>query len=238
MIKKLSKRTLFLIILILSSVNTFSQYRKLQHRPYADQRLFHLGFTLGMHTQDLILYHSGSMNQNGEVWFSEIPHYSPGFTVGMIGDLYLNRFMNLRALPSLYLGEKKIIFKEQQSGEEYSTNLRNNYFLIPIHLKFSADRINNYRPYVLFGGYGSLEMTAAKNKAVLLKPYDAGIDFGIGCDFYLPLFKVSPELKFSFGLIDLLEKDRDDLKDTELLKYAHSLSKTTQRMITLSFHFE
>lgn len=229
---------LLLLLLILISGNLYGQHRKLQHRPYADQRLFHLGFTLGLHTQDLILTQSGFVNENGEVWFSEIPVYSPGFAVGIIGDMYLNRFMNLRVVPSLYLGDKKFIFREQSSGEEYPTHIRNNYITLPLHLKISADRINNFRPYALVGGYGSIELASAKNRAVLLKPYDAGIEFGVGCDFYLPLFKLSPELKFSFGLTDILEKDRKDLKDDDLRKYANSLSKAVQRMITLSFHFE
>lgn len=232
------KKAIYFLLLILVSGNLHGQHRKLQHRPYADQRLFHLGFTVGLHTQDLILTQSGFVNENGEVWFSEIPDYSPGFAVGIIGDMYLNRLMNLRAIPTLYLGDKKFVFKEQSSGEEFTTHLRNNYISLPLHLKISADRINNFRPYVLVGGYASLELAPTRNRAVLLKPYDAGIEFGVGCDFYLPLFKLAPELKFSFGLADILEKERDDLKDDGLRKYASSLSKAVQRMITLSFHFE
>lgn len=232
------KKVTYFLILILISSNLQGQHRKLQHRPYADQRLFHLGFTLGLHTQDLILTQSGFVNENGEVWFSEIPEYSPGFAVGIIGDMYLNRYMNIRLIPSLYLGEKKFVFREQSSGEEYTTHIRNNYITLPLHFKISADRNNNFRPYVLVGGYGSVELASTKNLAVLLKPYDAGIEFGIGCDFYLPLFKLAPELKFSFGLANILEKERNDLKEEDLRKYANSLSKATQRMITLSFHFE
>jgi len=232
------KKVIYFLLLILISGNIYGQHRKLQHRPYADQRLFHLGFTLGLHTQDLILNQSGFINENGEVWFSEIPVYSPGFAVGIIGDMYLNRCINLRAIPSLYLGEKKIVFREQSSGEEYTTHIRNNYISLPLHLKISADRINNFRPYLLVGGYGSLELASTKNRAVLLKPYDTGIEFGVGCDFYLPLFKLAPELKFSFGLADILEKERNDLKEDDLRKYANSLSKAVQRMVTLSFHFE
>ena len=56
--------------------------------------------------------------------------------------------------------------------------------------------------------------------------------------FYLPFFKLCPELKFSFGLVDLLEKDRGDLTDPELIKYPNSLSKATSRMVTLTFNFE
>ena len=227
-----------LLLLILCALNTFGQHQKLQNQPYADQRHFHIGFTIGIHTQDLILTNSGFINENGEVWFSEIPNYSPGFTVGIIGDVYLNQYVNLRVVPTILLGDKRFVFKEQTSGEEYNAIIRNNYFSIPLHLKISARRTNNYRPYVLLGGYGSMEIAPNKGLAVLLKPYDFGIDVGVGCDFYLNMFKLAPELKFSFGLIDILNKDRKDLKDESLLKYANSLSKATQRMITLSFNFE
>jgi len=232
------KATYLLLLLFIFSGNIFGQHRKLQNRPYADQRLCHLGFTLGLHTQDLILTQSGAVTEDGEVWFSEIPSYSPGFSVGIIGDIHLQRYINLRAVPTLYLGDKRFVFREQSSGEEYSTRIRNNYISLPVHLKISADRINNFRPYVLLGGYGSMEMASKKNQAVRLKPYDFGIEFGVGCDFYLPLFKLAPELKFSFGLMDILEKDRTDLKDEGLQKYAGSLSTATQRMIILSFNFE
>ncbi|MDO5523004.1 MAG: porin family protein [Bacteroidia bacterium] len=220
------------------SIQVFSQRQKLQNQPYADQRIFHLGFMLGMHTQDLILTHSGHVSENGEVWFSEIPSYSPGFSVGIIADLYLNKYMNLRAVPTLHLGSKDFIFREQTSGEEFNTTLKNNYMTMPLQLKFTAGRINNYRPYLLAGAYGSVELAPRKNRPLLLKPYDYGIEIGFGCDFYLPYFKLCPELKFCFGLADILEKNRSDLTDMELMKYPLSLSGATQRMIVLSFNFE
>ena len=37
------------------------------------------------------------------------------------------------------------------------------------------------------------------------------VEVGLGCDFYLPFFKLIPELKFCFGLANLLKKDRPDL---------------------------
>lgn len=226
------------MLLLMLSTNLVAQHQKLQNQPYADRRLFHIGFTLGIHTQDLILTQSGYRNENGEVWFSEIPDYKPGFSIGIIGDAYINRYLNLRVIPTIQLGEKRFVFKEQSSGEEYNIAIRNNYLSIPLQIKTSSNRTNNFRPYMLFGGYGNFELASKKNLAVLLKPYDIGLEVGIGCDFYLPMFKLAPELKFSFGLIDILEKDRPDLKDEELIRYANSLNKATQRMITLSFNFE
>lgn len=234
--KKKLYTLLFFIVAFLGS--TFAQSQRLQNQPYADQKVFHFGFMVGMHTQDLMLTQSGHVNENGEVWFSEIPHYSPGFSVGLITDLYINNYMNLRAIPTLHLGSKDFVFKEQTSGEEFKTGTRNNYLTLPLQVKFATGRVNNYRPYLVLGGYGSLELSSRKNRPVLLKPYDYGIEVGVGCDFYLPLFKFSPELKFCFSLTDLYEKNRPDLVDAELMKYALSISKATQRLIVLSFNFE
>lgn len=229
---------IYIAILSLVCMPVFGQQKTLQHQPYADQKTFHFGFLVGMHTQDLLLTQSGHKNENGEVWFSEIPAYSPGFSVGIITDLYLNQFMNLRAIPTLHLGSKEFVFREQTSGEEFTTNVRNNYITLPIQVKLAAGRVNNYRPYLIVGGYGSVELGSRKNQPILLKPYDYGIEIGVGCDFYLPYFKLCPELKFCFGLNDMMEKNRDDLKEKELLKYPLSLSKAMQRMIVLSFNFE
>lgn len=235
---KIQLKHIIVFFFVAISLNVFGQQRKLQHQPYADQRLFHLGFTVGLHTQDLLLTQSGYVNENGEVWFSEIPNYFLGFSVGLIGDMYLNRYMNLRFIPTLHLGDKNFVFREQESGEEFKTRAKNNYISMPLQVKIAANRINNYRPYVIIGGYGNVELASKKNQPILLKPYDYGIEVGIGCDLYLPLFKLAPELKFSFGMTDILQKDRSDLVDQSLMKYPMSLSKATQRMIILSFNFE
>lgn len=230
--------SLVTLLLFLCSMKVWGQHQKLQHQPYVDQRLFHLGFTIGLHTQDLILTQSGYVSEDGEAWFSEIPRYSPGFTAGLITDLHVTNRLNLRAIPTLQLGEKRFVFKEQTTGEEYKTRVRNNYISLPLQLKLSADRIDNFRPYVLLGGYGSIELASRKGEAMRLKPYDMGIELGVGWDLYLPMFKLAPELKLGLSLIDILEKERSDLTDDSLRKYALSLSKASQRIVTLSFHFE
>ena len=93
-------------------VALFAQQEKVKNQPYVDNKLFHLGFHVGLHAQDMILTHSGA-NTNGEVWFAEIPSYSPGFSVGVIGDMYLNPYFNLRFTPTINFGDKKFVFKEQ-----------------------------------------------------------------------------------------------------------------------------
>ena len=60
----------------------------------------------------------------------------------------------------------------------------------------------------------------------------------MGCDIYLPFFKLIPELKFSFGLLDILKKKRSDLIDGTLMKYTYSLDDAHTKMITLTLYFE
>ena len=72
----------------------------------------------------------------------------------------------------------------------------------------------------------------------MVKPFDCYVEVGLGCDFYLPYFKLIPELKFCFGLANLIKKDRKDLTDQSLLKFTQSVDKITSRMIVLTFYFE
>ena len=218
-------------------MGAMAQRERVRNQPYADLKWLHLGFHVDIHSQDLLLTHTGVMT-NGETWFAEIPSYSPGFSVGVIGDMYMNPYFNLRFTPSIHFGDKKFKFREQATGEEFITNVRSSYLNFPLDVKYTALRLNNYRPYLIGGIYGSVDIGRKKGNPILLKSTDFGFEFGLGCDIYLPYFKLCPELKFCFGLVNLLEKDRPDLVDQANIKYTDALSKATSRMVILTFNFE
>ena len=120
----------------------------------------------------------------------------------------------------------------------YSTSVRSNYLTFPLDVKYRAFRVNNYRPYLIGGIYGAFDLGGVKSNPILLKGTDFGLQFGIGCLIFIFRFSNYVQgLKFSFGLVDLLEKDRSDRR-SGLIKYPNSLSKATSRMVTLTFNFE
>jgi hypothetical protein len=221
-----------------------AQRQKPRNQPYADMKRYHLGFHIGLHTQDLILTNSGAITSDGEVWFAEIPAYNPGFSVGVLGDLCLNPYMNLRFTPTVHFGDKTVMavtaaYKESKNPESSMTaSVRSNYLSFPLDLKYSAFRLNNHRPYLLGGVYAAFDMGRKKGEPVLLKNFDYGVEFGFGCDIYLPFFKLCPEIKFSFGLANLLETNRIDLTHDNDKIMTQALSKATSRMIVLTFNFE
>lgn len=240
-ILKTNKTYILLFILILCKITSpvhAQSYKQVQNLPYSDQKIYHLGFYVGLNTQDLMMKNTGTPASNGEVWHGDIPSYSPGFSVGFIADRYINQYLNVRVAPGLHFGEKKFTYREQSSGEKYSKALRTNYLSIPLHLKFSGGRMHNARPYFLFGGYGSWAISNKKDEAIRFKDMDYGLDFGVGCNIYLPMFKLCPELRFSLGLTDIVKKDNSDLTDMDMLKYRDAVKSGKTRMISLIFNFE
>ena len=232
------KRTITYILLLLLPLCAVAQERKVQNKPYIDFRRLHYGFFIGVHAQDMEFVNNGFVTENGERWFADIANYNPGFSVGVLGDLRLNTYLSLRAIPTMHFGQNTVRFREQNSGATSKQSVKTTYIALPIHLKVAAERFNNYRPYVTAGVSPMWNLTVKKQQQLLLKTFDFMIEVGVGCDFYLPFFKLIPELKFSFSPLNVLKKERKDLLDANYLKFTQSVDRVTSKMITLSLYFE
>ena len=219
-----------------------AQERKVQNRPYIDMRRWHYGFLFGMHMQDLEFVNNGYVHtlEDGtqESWFADVASYTPGFSVGALGELRLTEFLALRFIPTMYFGDKTVAFREQLSGRVERQAVKSTYLSIPVDVKWSAQRFNNYRPYVVAGLAPMVDLTVKRQKALLVQRADVAFEVGFGCDFYQPFFKFIPELKFCFGFSDVLVKKRNDLTDKNQLKYTQSLDSAMNRMMVLTFYFE
>lgn len=232
------KSVYILFLLILTATTLFAQQRKVQNKPYIDYRRLHYGFFVGVHMQDLELVNNGYITPEGEQWYADVAAYSPGFSVGVLADLRINSFLSLRLIPTMHFGDKTVVFREKNSDERERQQIKSTYISLPLEVKFTAERFNNYRPYVIAGVSPMVDLTVKKQRPILVKPFDLMLEFGLGCDFYLPFFKLNPELKFAFSILDILDKNRSDLIDMNYLKYTESLGGATAKMVVLSFYFE
>ena len=82
------------------------------------------------------------------------------------------------------------------------------------------------------------DLTVKKQRQILLKPFDCFVEVGFGCDFYLPFFKCIPELKFCFGLMDIINQKRHDLTDPAMMRYTDGVDKGKNKMIVLTLYIE
>ena len=136
-----SLRSIVTFALLLLALSITAQERKVQNRPYIDQRKFHYGFLLGLHMQDIELENNGYIDPDtGEQWYAEINNYSPGFTVGVLGALRLNNYFSLRLAPTIHFGQKHAVYHEQRSGADSTQVFKSTYISVPLDIKFAAPR--------------------------------------------------------------------------------------------------
>ena len=196
--------------------------------PYVDDKPLHFGYALGLNFMDFAVVPA---DINKDVSVTAV---APGFSVGAISDLRLNRYFNLRFTPTLMLSQRTLNYKNYDPAQILSVPL-----YLPMYIKYSSERKDNYRPYVLAGGGLWMDWGRNKERAVLLNPFDALVEAGVGCDLYFPFFKLSPVLKFAVGVSNVITPTA--MRDTAPASGpgpTDAISKLTTRMITLAFNIK
>jgi len=248
------RRFLLTIIIALTAVSSaLSQSdRRVQNKPYIDLRQLHFGILIGVNLQDLefenvgpqhFVHEDGTVSE--ELIMCDADKWSAGFTVGVSGEWRLHDNFSLRFTPQMHFGAKHLTFlntkMKDEFGEPYkmTQDMKSTYLSMPIDLKFAAPRWNNHRPYIMAGINPVINLTGSESDILRLKRYNTMLEIGLGCDFYLPFFKLIPELKFCFGLGDVLDHSHvDEMRDDNLKMYAKSVKSAQSKMIVLTFYFE
>lgn len=217
------------------------------NRPYADTKKVHFGFSVGMNFQNLAITNNGFITDDVEEWYADVPAHSPGFSVNVLADYRIAEHFNLRVSPGLYFGNKVVRYlnhlasPERIDQEHYkqSQNIKSTYIVVPIDLKMSAKRYHNMRPYFTSGIMYAHDLAKDRSEQLKLKDGDLMFTVGMGCDFYMPFFKLCPEVKFCFGLKNLLDNNRPDLEDNpEMMRFTQSVNKIKSNMVVVTFYFE
>ena len=247
------KRSLIILIsLCLTTLQAMAQDRKVQNKPYIDLRPLHFGIHVGLNMQDiefqnvgpqLVTMEDGTTIQQTIV--TDDDRWNAGFSVGVLADLRLTNNLNVRFTPTMHFGAKHLLFRNltevtpEGRPIEETQDMKNTYISFPLDLKFSAQRWNNYRPYIIAGVNPMINLTGKDQDFIRLKRADTFLEIGLGCDLYLPFFKLIPELKFCYSLTDALDHNHaNELMDVNKRVYANSVSKGQAKMIVLTFYFE
>ncbi|MBR5169547.1 MAG: PorT family protein [Muribaculaceae bacterium] len=217
------------------------------NRPYADTKTWHLGFSVGMNFQNLAITNNGLITEDGEEWYADVSAHSPGFCVNVMADYRISEHFNLRLSPGLYFGNKVVRFLNHKGNPEWveqshykqSQNIKSTYIVVPIDLKMSAKRYHNMRPYFTAGAMYTQDLAKDRGEQFRLKDGDVMLTVGMGCDFYMPFFKLCPEVKFCFGLKNIIDRNRPDLADDPYTsRFTQSVNKIKNDMVVVTFYFE
>lgn len=234
----MKKHFLVLIIIFFCSEN-FSQKNsdRFENLQNFDKQKIHFGYYLGVN-----LYNSKIDYKNNPSFNTQFQEEF-GLSIGLIGDLRLNEYLNLRFEPGLHTSKASIKFNERSKFTQNSDTLRSiksTYIHLPLLLKFSSKRMNNFRPYVIGGISTSLNLSSNqnspednKNKVFRLTSNTLYYEMGFGIDFYFQYFKFSPSIRGVFSLKNELIPDDDPLSP-----WTSHLEKLSSRgiFINLNFH--
>jgi len=203
------KKLLFIFIAILYISPVSSQIfqsrtrRNVDNLPTFDERRIHYGFYLGLNQNDFKINYRPSNFSDANVEVKP----TTGFNVGLIADLRLHKNINLRFEPGLMSNSKTLYFNHLQTERDSVREIGSTYLHLPLVFKFSTDRWNNVRPYVIAGvsydhNFSSNQDNQDDNRSgeFRMKTTNFMYEVGVGIDIYLYYFKFSPSIRGVFAM--------------------------------------
>lgn len=138
------------------------------------------------------------------------------FNVGLVGDLRLQEYINLRFEPGLYYTQRNLTFPGFVKEKDYLREVKSTYLHFPLLLKYSALRTGNIRPFLVAGVSASYNMASnSKSKddnlqnRFRMKPWTRNYEIGAGIDIYTEYFVFSPSIRGVFGIDNEIIYDND-----------------------------
>ena len=231
----MKKFFLFFVVLILHSNFIFSQSSRINLSGYDDVKT-HFGFLLGLHSSYYRFDYSADYISPDFSDLHSIHSKSlPGFKLGFISDFSLYYPFDLRTLLQVSFSEFRMDYY-YLDGSVFSDIRPSTFLESPILLKYKSKRRKNHRMFIIAGLKPSLEI-GAKNKdeagkdILDLRSFDVSFELGFGSDIFFQLFKLSPEIRYSRGLRNILNKKNINI-------YNRPIDKIIVHNISFFFTFE
>jgi hypothetical protein len=139
-----------------------------------------------------------------------------GFNLGLVADLKLQEYINLRFEPGLYYTKRDLYYPNFATENDAIREVNSTYIHFPLLLKFSSLRTGNVRPYILGGASATLNLSSnAKSlddnleQRFRVKSWTTNYELGLGIDLFSEYFIFSPSIRGVFGINDELIRDKD-----------------------------
>ncbi|WP_088340670.1 type IX secretion/gliding motility protein PorT/SprT [Robiginitalea sediminis] len=163
-----------------------------------------------------------------------------GFNVGLIGEMRINEFVDIRIEPGLFYTSRLLRYPGIEDPVDAEREVKSTYISVPLLVKLSARRLGNWKPYVV-GGVGTALNLGANEDSLddnssgtfRMKRQVYNYELGFGIDFYLEYFKFSPSIRGVFAISDELVPDVDPNSP-----WTGNLTAIKTRGIFVNFTFE
>ncbi len=209
--------------------------------PSYDRQKLRFGFLIGFNNSNLKVFEKPQFYQT-DTLLSAIPVGGPGFNIGIVSNVLLWRYVDLRFTPNLSFIDRQIQYTFADATKNTTRSIESTNVEFPLGLKIRSVRHRNVGFYVLGGMKFSYDVISQKKvekgedpfdestRKVKLQNYDIAYEWGFGWDLYYQYFKFTPEFKFSYGTRDILKKEGH--------LYSRPLDQLFSRVVCLTLYFE
>ncbi|WP_031428105.1 porin family protein [Flavimarina sp. Hel_I_48] len=233
---------LFLFCAQIGHAQLFSKERLTNIENFDKQR-WSWGFFLGLNSYDFKFDYADY--QENDILVNQ----TLGFNVGLLGDMRINDYFNLRLEPGLVFTQREILFPGEFASEQAAIRESNStYIHVPLLLKVSTKRLNNFKPFIMGGVSYSYNLSSNQDNPddnfdgqFRMKNNTYYYELGLGIDFYLYYFKFTPSIRGVFALNDELVRDdnTDNLNINNISSpYTGNVDKMATRGIFLNLTFQ
>jgi hypothetical protein len=203
------KKFLFLLLftpLLFAQEGMFSKNPIINKENWNKQRV-HWGYFLGFNSLDFKFDYL-TVAEDIQV------ESTTGFNVGLVGNLRLTEYFDLRFEPGLYITQRNLTYPAISDANDRLREVKSTYIFFPLLLKYSALRAGNVRPYLVGGVSSALNLGSNYNiqddnynDRFRMNQWTNFYELGFGVDIYLEYFVFSPSIRGVFSRNDELIRD-------------------------------
>ncbi|QNJ96905.1 type IX secretion/gliding motility protein PorT/SprT [Constantimarinum furrinae] len=234
------KKLLFILTVVLLTQSAQAQLfsrERLANLETFDQRFLTWGYFLGFNSYDFkIEYNDQITDMDTDI----IVDSQSGFNVGLIGDMRVNNYVNLRLEPGLYFAQRNLRFPGFEEEKDILREVKAAYIHVPLLVKLSTKRLNNIKPFIVVGVSQSFNLSSNQDNPednfqgqFRMTKGTSYYELGFGIDFYLYYFKFTPSIRGVFASTDELVPDDDPNSP-----WTGNISSMKTRGIFVNFTFQ
>ena len=231
------KKTVIILVVFLvtqtANAKLFGKERIL-NRENIDKKTLSWGYYLCFNNYDYYFdYKEQNQGDNTDILVTG----EVGFNVGLLGNLRISNYFDLRLEPGLSFTKRNIVFPGFSDPKDNLIEVKATYIHIPLLLKVSTKRLNNIKPFLIGGFSTSFNLSSNENNPednetgrFRSTTNNYNYELGFGIDIYLYYFKFTPSIRGIFGLNDQLVRDIDPNSG-----WTRNIEKMTSRGVFINF---
>lgn len=226
---------LFLGLFISLFMNAQFNERPVMNIENEDEKPLNWGYFLGFNQYDFKFDYI-DIPDDGDI----LVDTQTGFNVGLIGEVRINKFLDIRFEPGLFYAQRTVGFRGFTDENRAIREVKSTYINFPLLAKVSTKRLGNWKPFVIGGASYALNLGSNEDSqddnsvgTFRMTKNNFNWELGFGIDFYLEYFKFAPSIRGVFAINDELVPDNDPNSP-----WTGNLAGMRTRGIFVNFTFE